>query len=711
MSQETASAEEAAEVVKILEGIHNRRESQRPSALLLQENARSDSPLGTRSPVRSMLDISVGPSQNRHASIAGTGVGVTNMIRSSSGSGQPPVRSLLDPADETSGKVSKAASPPLLSPNIEGRFYERSNSPGVAPRLLSDRSRASDQSQFSPTSSYQFENPPPKQSARRSSKFSRQSAFTNLLSGGERLSRENERGRHNSIAGTNFDAHKQSNSPSARFGSHSRRSQSPKQGSRLNANYSNMKSDPNKFISSSGQVIDIQNAYRRLSDHNLAKSRGSLASLPSRPGSEHIRVGSGEALSPTGEVRLQKDYYSGDEDALADSSDDSPNSSDEELYGRGRARDRDSKARKTSGSAGSSGGKISRAPKSLLAAAEEERQEISSNYKVRSLLGPDAPASPSGEKLQSKKAGVHPSTSFDHATGSGGATPRDTDTEEEANMDDIRRALRLKLITSPISSSPDRCVRTVTRGEFSRLHKEAQEGLRRQRSYLVATDLSDEAAHALEWTIGTVLRDGDTLLAMFAVDEENGTGVGGETDSIKGTETPKDSSAATEHHAAKPMSGSLVPPATNRIISGSKSEPASPDGRARSKAENERIHATEEITSRIIRLLRKTKLQVRAIIEVIYCQTPKHTICSMIDYVDPTLVVLGSRGRSALKGVLLGSFSNYLVQKSSVPVMVARKRLRKSKYKRPANPRLANNLTSPSGEQGMNLRLSSAKID
>lgn len=38
------------------------------------------------------------------------------------------------------------------------------------------------------------------------------------------------------------------------------------------------------------------------------------------------------------------------------------------------------------------------------------------------------------------------------------------------------------------------------------------------------------------------------------------------------------------------------------------------------------------------------------------------------------MTVLGSRGRSALKGVLLGSFSNYIVNKSSVPVMVARKR-------------------------------------
>ena len=55
--------------------------------------------------------------------------------------------------------------------------------------------------------------------------------------------------------------------------------------------------------------------------------------------------------------------------------------------------------------------------------------------------------------------------------------------------------------------------------------------------------------------------------------------------------------------------------------------------------------------------------------------------------------------------VLLGSFSNYLVTKSSVPVMVARKRLRKhSKYKR-QNVRMSNVI------QGSNDRLANAKID
>ena len=72
------------------------------------------------------------------------------------------------------------------------------------------------------------------------------------------------------------------------------------------------------------------------------------------------------------------------------------------------------------------------------------------------------------------------------------------------------------------------------------------------------------------------------------------------------------------------------------------------------------------------------------------------------------MVILGSRGRSALKGVLLGSFSNYLVTKSSVPVMVARRKLKKTKYMG-TNVRLSNNLAG--AEPGTIRGLALAKVD
>ena len=46
-------------------------------------------------------------------------------------------------------------------------------------------------------------------------------------------------------------------------------------------------------------------------------------------------------------------------------------------------------------------------------------------------------------------------------------------------------------------------------------------------------------------------------------------------------------------------------------------------------------------------------------------------LVDLIDYIQPTLVIIGSRGLNRLKGVILGSMSHYLIQKSSSPVMVS----------------------------------------
>jgi nucleotide-binding universal stress UspA family protein len=42
-------------------------------------------------------------------------------------------------------------------------------------------------------------------------------------------------------------------------------------------------------------------------------------------------------------------------------------------------------------------------------------------------------------------------------------------------------------------------------------------------------------------------------------------------------------------------------------------------------------------------------------------------ICDLLDYYSPTMCIVGSRGLGSLKGILLGSTSHYLVQKSPVP--------------------------------------------
>ncbi|KAK7179777.1 hypothetical protein DPSP01_003251 [Paraphaeosphaeria sporulosa] len=473
------------------------------------------------------------------------------------------------------------------------------------------------------------------------------------------------------------------------------RSQSPG-GRMLNTNSMNLMASPNKYVTDSGKVIDMSSAYRKLSDANLSRSGGSLSSLPNRKGSSSTK---GQSLAPGGGVRLATDDF-GDDEAAVESSD-NDDSEDSDVDGWGGAKRRGRQRRRSDGSEG-------KGPKSLLAAAEEERKDVSSSRRVRSMLEPDVTITGpdgtplAGEKMSNKKSGVHPHTNFDQG-GSAVSTPYNSDTE--ADLSELKSAQLLSMNISPIQSSPEahRCVRQIVRGNYGKFLRDAENGLRRQRVYLVATDISEEAAYALEWTIGTVLRDGDTLLAVYAVDEEVGVG---------GTDTPGGSVPMT----AQQESDSLLKTLSNHQGFEAEGPGPSPlsnsvsasetDTNTMNKAEKDRYQAAVEVSDRCVKLLRKTRLQVRVVVEVFHCKSPKHMLTEVIDFLDPTLVILGSRGRNALKGVLLGSFSNYLVTKSSVPVMVARKRLRKhSKYKR-KNLRLSN-VISPSN----NGRLVNAKID
>jgi len=465
----------------------------------------------------------------------------------------------------------------------------------------------------------------------------------------------------------------------------------------------NLMSDPHKYVTDSGKVVDMNSAYRRLSDGAMLRSGGALASLPIRKGSDPAK---GMTVGPDGEVRLAKDDFGDDSERAIQSSDEedeSSGSSDDENLGPQSSRGR----RRTRQEDGSEkhGAEVITA-KSLLASIEAERKNVASDYKVRSLLEPAVTVTgPDGhpERMSQRKKGgaIHPHTNYD-ASGSGLSTPFSSDTEQD--MSEIKVAQQLVTNISPIHSIPEahRCVRQILRGNYDKFQQEAEKGLRRQRVYLVATDLSEEAAYALEWTIGTVLRDGDTLLAVYAIDEENMPS--DPTGATSGTTTQEEAghlmrTLSNHQQMARPPKRDLAKLANTILASDS-------DPDQMGKAERERFNACVEVSDRCVKLLRKTRLQVRVVVEVFHCKSPKHMITEVIDFLEPTLVILGSRGRSALKGVLLGSFSNYLVTKSSVPVMVARKRLRKhSKYKR-KNLRLSNVLANPTPK-----KLAEAKID
>lgn len=262
---------------------------------------------------------------------------------------------------------------------------------------------------------------------------------------------------------------------------------------------------------------------------------------------------------------------------------------------------------------------------------------------------------PSGERVRYNKQVIHPATSFDNPPGSGTHTPMDSDAE--ADLSDIKRAQNLSFAMTQIINTPEshRTIQIITRGEYSKLVQEAEEEHRPPRKYLVATDLSDESTHALEWAVGTVLRDGDTLLAIYCVDEETGIGGGDNGQVPDDAKAMKEQAAAINMVAASktPMTGSgtnlPLHSRTSPLASDAGGSPA-PSTKERSKAEEERYRAVHDISERVTKLLRKTRLQVRVIVEVLHCKNPKHLITEVIDLVNPTLVILGSRGRSALKG-------------------------------------------------------------
>lgn len=249
------------------------------------------------------------------------------------------------------------------------------------------------------------------------------------------------------------------------------------------------------------------------------------------------------------------------------------------------------------------------------------------------------------------KAVVHPQTSFDIPTPriqSVAGTPYGSD--DEAEIGDIHRAQKLSISMAAIDNGVhNRSIRTIVRGNFSGLSDTIDGSRRRRRKYLVATDLSEESVYALEWTIGTVLRDGDTIFAIYVMPEDStstsavqvgeGAKVMKDATAVVGTQTKE---VQNSGHGSRTILGRLGP--------GTASKTHSADSRASSMAEAERVRAVETVSQTCVKLLRKTVLQVRIAVEVIHCKNPKSMITEAIDELEPTLVIVGARGQSALKG-------------------------------------------------------------
>jgi hypothetical protein len=373
MSLESAIDEERREVMNILEG--------RPTQYntVTADTGRTSSPAP---PVRSMLDI--GPATARHGSIAGSAVGViTPPLRSA-----PLTRSMLDPSSSPPQQIISSTEGGVPSGHHRAHSDASTIPPRFRPRAGSDRERGSGslpyaENQFDMSKSVHGQ-ALPKRVTQGGKKGLGISSMASIMQGQELdpLPMTRDQGRHNSTAGI-MGLHSKSKSPSSRL---SNRSQSPG----LNTNSFNLMSTPGTFVTDSGKVIDMNNAYRRLSDANFLKSGGQLSNLSTNAAERAIN---GETLSSNGELRLQKDYYeNGEGGEAAIESSDEEHTSDEEGWslqnGRGRRRSRrkkgvgtdadngdsDNESNRSAGPAGMGQSGGPKAAKSLLAAAEEESE-------------------------------------------------------------------------------------------------------------------------------------------------------------------------------------------------------------------------------------------------------------------------------------------------------------------------------------------------
>ncbi len=105
---------------------------------------------------------------------------------------------------------------------------------------------------------------------------------------------------------------------------------------------------------------------------------------------------------------------------------------------------------------------------------------------------------------------IPPEPYFPSTLNSGGRGPR--------RRKSTRPQDTLPLVTSRPVFQRDRCTITVTHGEPERSLEESN---RRSKRYVLASDLSEESRYALEWGIGTVLRDGDEMCVSVSLMNNN----------------------------------------------------------------------------------------------------------------------------------------------------------------------------------------------
>lgn len=527
-------------------------------------------------PIRSMLDVD--DPTPRHGSIAGIGVGITSPRKSSR----------LDPADPstyTSPHSSKSNSPVLTKAVPVGtrqRGSSDADRPVGLPRIQPDDKRDFEQN-------YQFDIASiPSSAGVRSSAESKRPREGSSPSMAAAMS-----GDFSTLYVTMPNSNGKQNSTTAH---HSRSASSPTRTSK-----SGLFSPPSP------------------KGHLLLDPRHSAESQVSNK-SDSFSTVNDDTDEPSG--RVPRDGPS-EEDAVESSDEEdvmSP-SSDEDETTRGRPERRPNSTED---------------PETIAQALGEGKEKAStSTPSVKSLLEPSISiTSPTGESMP-EKTDSQPPRNVSQPPSIASVEVEDEDEDWAA----IQKAKRLAINISPVDSSvANRDCRVILRGDWLGCHKRAEAGRRASRLYLVCSDLSVEASYAMEWVVGTMLRDGDTILAMHAIEDESagkaseeqrdaltaeGARAGQETADVMETLT-RQTTQGGGTSAGLSDKNKYIPATEAQSLTGSV------DARKTSKKQMERLRAVDSIIENFLKLVRKTPLEVRCTVEVIHCKSPKHLILGAV---------------------------------------------------------------------------------
>ncbi|KAG2223619.1 hypothetical protein INT45_009978 [Circinella minor] len=173
-----------------------------------------------------------------------------------------------------------------------------------------------------------------------------------------------------------------------------------------------------------------------------------------------------------------------------------------------------------------------------------------------------------------------------------------------------------------VFSDPPRTDRSKTdRITVTSQYGVVNEKQRKKRTYFAACDFSEESLYALEWVMGTMMRDGDSLYVLAVVNREDNP------DAVKA------------------------------------------GGMTKAK---ELEKTSEAVTREARRILNQMLLFDITLITCAVVGRVKDVLAKEIQKLPLTMVVCGSKGRGTVKGLFMGSISTFLVHNSSVPVSVIR---------------------------------------